>query len=1218
MMRTSGPGHGTRAFVAWTLRHGRLLWLFAALLAVPAVIRTVSLYEHLKSDIEELLPRESPSVRALDEMRARIPGLQYLGVVVDIGRPENLPAGERLLDDLAARIRAYPTAMVRDVRTGNEAERAFLEKHAPLYMEVADLREVLHRIEARRDYEVERESGSLLDDSETPPSIDVSDIEKKYDQRMAGERSVGAESGRFSDAAQKVTMLFVEAQEFTTGANQARALLNRVQADVRALGGLNAYAPGMRIGYCSDVAISVEELDALETDLSVSSILVIVAEIAVIVLYYRWWRSIVLLFPPLLLATVYAFAIASLPPGNVTELNSNTAFLGSIIVGNGINVGIVLLARYREARRSGASVEEALVVGVWGARLGTLAAALAAAAAYASLIVTEFRGFRQFGYIGGTGMVASWVTAFVLVPPLIRWVDRDGAVVPASERRPLAVMRRVAILVDRWPLQTIGVALAFTAVSALAVFRFDASTQVEYDLSKLRRIDTWETGDGYWGRKVNALLGRYPTPTVVLSDSASASSAAERAIRESAERGPLQPMVASVRSVDDVLPREQEAKIEVVRQIRDVLTPKIRTLVDEGHRKKLDKLVGADELRPLRIEDLPRSFTTGLRERDGSVGRTVLVYPRPSDALWRAKEIHTFVRELRDAGSVGLGRGESPGRVAGSIPLSGDIIASIGRDAPLASLVSFAGVVAVVVIVLRARLASLYVIGSLVVGLLWLAGATMLLHIKINFCNFVAYPITVGIGVDYSVNVITRYFQDGARNVSGAVRSTGAAVGLCSLTTMIGYSSLLLAKNRALYLFGLTAVLGEIACLTAAVVALPACLVALRKTKLLPMKVRFLSCLLLVGCGRAAPARPPSPANGPSTLPPVAQPLPPATSAAVPALTTTSAAAPSSGERRPADLSAKTTLSLPGAKPPVSLDYIAYDRAQARVWVPVGDTGSVDVLDVTSGSFGRVDGFKTAEREVRGAKRTMGPSAVALGDGFAYIGNRATSEVCVVDAHSLKLGLCLTLPSPTDGVAYIPSTKEVWVTTPRDHAIAVLDASKPESLKSKTAIHLDGAPEGYAVDDSRNVFFTNLEDKNRTVIIDTKTHKPKEASWKTGCGPDGPRGIAADGSRGFVFVACTDHVEVLALDGNGGAPLATLDTGAGVDNIDWLETHRLLFVAAAKAAKLTVAHIDNNGQPTVVAIAPTAQGARNGVADAAGKFYLPDPRGARLLVFELP
>jgi predicted exporter len=277
-----------------------------------------------------------------------------------------------------------------------------------------------------------------------------------------------------------------------------------------------------------------------------------------------------------------------------------------------------------------------------------------------------------------------------------------------------------------------------------------------------------------------------------------------------------------------VLPRDQETKLGLVRAIRDVLTPKIRSVVDPERLKELDEMLGPDGLRPLRVEDLPDSFTAGLRERDGTLGRAVLVYPKPSSGLWAAKDMRTFVRSLREAAAVALKPSEEPGRVAGSIPLSDDIIASVSRDAPLASFVSFAAVVAIVLVVLRGGMASACVIGSLAVGVLWLAGASMLLHVKLNFCNFVAYPITFGIGVDYSVNVMTRYLQDGQRDVTGAVRSTGAAVGLCSLTTSIGYSSLLLAKNRALYFFGLTAVLGEIACLTAAVVALPAVLVAFR------------------------------------------------------------------------------------------------------------------------------------------------------------------------------------------------------------------------------------------------------------------------------------------------------------------------------------------------------------------------------------------------------
>jgi hypothetical protein len=821
-MRTdSRPSPAVRAFVRWTLRRGTLIWIVALLLGIPAALRTGNLYVHLRSEIEQLLPRGAPSVKALDEMRARSPGLEFLGVVAQVQDLAQMPAAEHFLDDLASRIESYPPDMVRDVRTSNAPEREFLEKHAPLYTELADLQEIHRRIEARRDYEVSKEQGQLLDEDEPPPSVDTSDIEKKYDHKVAG-----GESDRMEKADLKAALITIEAGGFNTGAEKDRELLRRVKADVAALDP-QKYAPGMRVGYASDVAINVEELDALEADLSVSSIVVVVAVMAVIVLYYRWWRSIPVLIPPLLLATVYAFSLASLPPFGVTELNSNTAFLGSIIIGNGINVGLILVARYREERARGADVEEALVVAVWGARLGTLAAAAAAGVSYASLVVTEFRGFRQFGCIGGVGMVCAWVTAFVLVPPLLKWLDRgDGPVAAPGRGSSLLVD-----FVERRSTLIVGCAAALAALSVVAVSRFDSSS-LEYDFNKLRRADTWVNGEGYWGRKMDAILGHYLTPTVILCDTQDEARRAAVLVRESVDSGALSPFVARVIDANDVLPPEQDARVAEARAIRAALTPKIRSLIDPDKRDKLDKMLGDDDLTPVGAADLPHSFTAGLRERDGSIGRTVLVYPRPSGELWKAESIHLFVSTLRDIAARAALPDGKPGRVAGSIPLSGDILSSIGRDAPIASTVSFFGVVAVVVIVLRAHRAAVYVIGSLLLGILWLAGATMALKIKINFSNFIAFPITLGIGVDYAVNVMTRYVQDGESDVRGAMRSTGGAVALCSLTTIIGYSSLLLAKNQALFLFGSLAVLGEIACLTAAVVALPAWLVATRADRL--------------------------------------------------------------------------------------------------------------------------------------------------------------------------------------------------------------------------------------------------------------------------------------------------------------------------------------------------------------------------------------------------
>jgi predicted RND superfamily exporter protein len=120
------------------------------------------------------------------------------------------------------------------------------------------------------------------------------------------------------------------------------------------------------------------------------------------------------------------------------------------------------------------------------------------------------------------------------------------------------------------------------------------------------------------------------------------------------------------------------------------------------------------------------------------------------------------------------------------------------------------------------------ILGSLVLAVTWLAGAMMALGIKVNFCNFVAFPITFGIGVEYAVNIMSRVREGRGQLVADAIRTTGGAVGLCSLTTIIGYGSLLFAQNRALFSFGVVAVLGELACLTTALVVLPAVLLGRR------------------------------------------------------------------------------------------------------------------------------------------------------------------------------------------------------------------------------------------------------------------------------------------------------------------------------------------------------------------------------------------------------
>jgi DNA-binding beta-propeller fold protein YncE len=251
-----------------------------------------------------------------------------------------------------------------------------------------------------------------------------------------------------------------------------------------------------------------------------------------------------------------------------------------------------------------------------------------------------------------------------------------------------------------------------------------------------------------------------------------------------------------------------------------------------------------------------------------------------------------------------------------------------------------------------------------------------------------------------------------------------------------------------------------------------------------------------------------------------------------------------------------------------------------------------------------------------GNKRVVGPSSGSIGEGVAYIGNRAGNEVCPVDLATLAPAPCLPLPSQPDGVEYVAAAREVWVTLPKERTIAVLDAASPAAIKPKTTLALEGAPECYALDPVRGVFFTNLEDKGGTLAIAVQTRQVI-AHWEPGCGPWGPRGIAFDASHDFVIVACTDHVQVLDA-GHGGTPLGKLATGPGLDAIDYVDATHLLYAAAGKAARLTVARVTEHGELELAAEGETAEGARNAVADARGDIYVADSRAARLLVFHAP
>jgi DNA-binding beta-propeller fold protein YncE len=292
--------------------------------------------------------------------------------------------------------------------------------------------------------------------------------------------------------------------------------------------------------------------------------------------------------------------------------------------------------------------------------------------------------------------------------------------------------------------------------------------------------------------------------------------------------------------------------------------------------------------------------------------------------------------------------------------------------------------------------------------------------------------------------------------------------------------------------------------------------------------------------------------------------------------------------------------------------------------VPASNTGNVDVIDESSDAVSQVTGFKTGEVELRGRKVTLGPTAVSVGDGVVYIGNRGDSSLCVIDAQSLKRGECLQV-APTsagpaaapDGIVYVAATRELWITTgapplgiaSADKAIQVFDVSEPRHLKWKMKIPLDGSAEGYAVDNQRGLFYTNIEEAAKTVAIDVRWHKVV-ATWETGSSD--LQGLALDGARSFLFVACGDHVVSLDV-GHGVKLIDSIPTGPGLDNIDFSSDQKVLYCAASVTATLGIIEVGDDGKFRLKALVPTVKGARGVIAGKGERAYLIDPAEGRIL-----
>ncbi|NKB68820.1 MAG: MMPL family transporter [Candidatus Latescibacteria bacterium] len=786
--------------VHYIYHHHIAIVLLAFLVSGFTGYYAAQLRKNVKTDLADLLPDHHPSVREMHRIQDRIGGIGPLRVIVS---SDSLQHAVDFMLVLADSLEQSP--LISSVSRGKNRE--FRRRNSLLYMDRADLDTIYTRLRDRIDLEKEKQSPFYFAlDEEEETELDFSDIEAKYSNGETTE----LEKHYYLTNEKNAVILQLYPVGAVTDVKFGKKLLDEIERKIAAIGPEN-FDPSIRYIFKGSHKNSANQYDIIMQDLKSTAVYAIVGVLALIALYFRQVLAAFFVALPLLMSLSWTFGVTYWVIGN---LNQITVGLFAILFGLGIDFGIHIFARYREARRRGLDVEKALDETVCHTGSALTTTAVTTAVAFYSLLATDFKGFSDFGFIIGTGILFSLVGMVVICPAFIVVSERLNLLRFNRGAVPAHLLRR-----GRYPLPwaTIGLALVATAFSIYHV----SDLEFEYDFSKLKPAKPAEQGQP--SQSLPETLREDQSPAIVLTESYEDAREVVETVRSLKAANGEASTIRSVKSVYSALPKDQTDKLALISRIKG-LVDDADGLLDQEQRSRLDSLRPYLEVKRLSLEDLPEEVTKKFSSKNGELLNFVMI--NASVPLKDGRQALAFAEEVERIDTPS-GKSYNPSSAHIIFAAMLKVMLADGRVAIVLTLL----VVTIVLFIdLRSFVDTMLVLTPLLTALIWVTGFMYLLNIRLNLYNIVAFPTLIGMGIDNGVHVFHRYRELGPVSLRLVLRTTGMALFATSLTTMVGFSGLVPANHPALSSIGILCLIGLFCCFVTSVTLLPALLQAREKS----------------------------------------------------------------------------------------------------------------------------------------------------------------------------------------------------------------------------------------------------------------------------------------------------------------------------------------------------------------------------------------------------
>ena len=829
--------------------HGIIYRFYKYILIVTLVLTVAAVSSALRLRLDlnffSLLPSDNKSIQSFLDVTEAAGGHSVVIALVDMPPSQDREKSEAIIESLAGWLVTLPGIGAVEYKSGDDRSADLLPvalKYLPLFTRKGGLEKVAEKLS---DAAIERQISENKRLLMTPFAIATkylihTDPLGLSETLMSGRPSqavggpITSEKSYYAFDAGKTYLVFirpVRPPQDIAFSKKLMAQLNQIEEiTLPELARTHEMdAEKIRISYTGGYSIAVSDEATTRKDIKVTLFTSLIGVLLLFGLAFRTWKVLFYVGLSLIISLVCTLGFAGIA---FRQLNILTCVFSCVLIGLGIDFAIHLVNRYYSEEKIGMDMSRRLQHTFSECGSGILIGAVTTAAAFYAIAISDFRGFRELGIITGTGILICVAVMVFVLPALLVFFsgekeDKKKIVIGGFGIKP-AIDR----LVQR-PRSLLAV--SFAAILLLAVLGYG----VKFD-DNLRNFRAAENEVFHLQEKVTRWLGGSTGQTFLVVKGKTESRTMEMSARASDALDELRQegVIAGFRSISQYL-----VSPSVQRQNRDVILHNRAAFDMERIRQTFYSVLEKNGFERVSsygdyMEGLSRAFSqervllpSDLDDREmekrikplffqrgGSFSS--IIYIAPLKDLWSRSETDAFAE-------IVTGKLEAKGIARDNYTLTGSSLLSTELRRLIMDNLRWALWLAcmciVVVLLLYYRNLKFFALALLpvILGMAVLTGIMAIFRINFNFLNVIVIPMIVGIGIDDGVHLTNTFRERGDGDISSRISRTARAVLLTSLTTLVGFGSIVLAHYPGLKSMGYVAVIGIGACLLVSLLVLP-------------------------------------------------------------------------------------------------------------------------------------------------------------------------------------------------------------------------------------------------------------------------------------------------------------------------------------------------------------------------------------------------------------